>query len=132
MTPRAPLTLWPGAGLGHVSRVLLRAHPLLDDGVITRARLGRQLVGVTIEAEHTCRQMGPLRLSVVGFADSARAWRSASREGTSRTDVDVGVGVRLSALGHVGRLRVDLARGLQDGALAASVGWELPWPHLNF
>ena len=132
VTPRAPLTLWPGAGLGHVSRVLLRAHPLLDEGVITRARLGRQLVGVTIEAEHTWRQMGPLRLRVVGFADSARAWRSASREGTSRTDVDVGVGVRLSALGHVGRLRVDLARGLQDGALAASVGWELPWPHLDF
>ncbi len=129
VTPRAPFILWPSAGTGHASRVLLRAHPLLDDGVVSTARLGRRLVGVTVEAEYAWRPMGPLRLGVVGFTDSARAWGSIAHQATSRTDVDVGVGVRLSAPGHAGRLRVDLARGLQDDVVAASVGWELPWPH---
>ena len=40
---RAPFALWPGAGLGHARGVLLRAHPLLDDGVITGDVFGRRV-----------------------------------------------------------------------------------------
>ena len=39
---RAPFAVWPGAGTGHGRDVLLRAHPLLDDGVI-RGVFGRRL-----------------------------------------------------------------------------------------
>ena len=127
ITPGAPRALWPGAGVGHVRRVLLQAHPLLDDGVIISTRLSRRLASVTIEVEHAWRQRGPLQLSLVGFADRARAWGGVAPAGIARTDLDVGVGVRLGVPGHVGRLRVDFARGLRDGAVAASVGWELPW-----
>ena len=34
----APLAVWPGAGEGHAWPALLRAHPLLDDGVIAGRR----------------------------------------------------------------------------------------------
>jgi hypothetical protein len=131
VTPGAPRALWPGAGLGHARRVLLRAHPLLDEGVIASTRLSRRLASVTVEVEHAWRQSGPLQVGVVGFADTARGWGRVSRQGTSRTDVDVGVGMRLGVPGHAGRLRIDLARGLQDGAVVTSLGWELPWPGLR-
>ena len=129
VTPKAPRDLWPGAGVGRARRALLRAHPLLDDGVVASARLSRRLASVTLEVEHAWRRRGPLQLSVVGFADTAHRWDGTAQIQTGRTDLDVGIGVRLGAPGRSGRLRADVARGLRDGAVAGSVGWELPWPH---
>ena len=129
VTADAPRALWPGAGVGHARRALLRAHPLLDDGVIATDGLSRRLTSLTLEVEHAWRPRWPLQVSVVGFVDGARGWGHVTPERSSRTHMDVGAGVRLGVPGQASRLRIDLARGLQDGALAASLGWELPWPH---
>ena len=37
------------------------------------------------------------------------------------------MGLRVRVPGE-GTLRLDYARGLDDGRQAVSVGWELPWP----
>src|SRR5436190_2179427 len=42
-TADAPASIWPGADSGTVRDVLLRAHPLLDDGVIRGGVFGRRL-----------------------------------------------------------------------------------------
>jgi len=39
----APLALWPGAGTGQGREGLLRAHPLIDDGVIHDAVFGHHV-----------------------------------------------------------------------------------------
>ncbi len=40
---RAPLDLWPGAGTGDARAPLLRAHPLLHEGIVSGPVFGRQL-----------------------------------------------------------------------------------------
>ncbi len=47
--PDAPLALWPGAGTGQGRDGLLRAHPLIDDGVIRDGVFGRHVVDGSFE-----------------------------------------------------------------------------------
>jgi hypothetical protein len=117
----APLDLWPGAGTGQGRDLLLRAHPLLADGVITDAVFGRRLVHGGVEWR---RPLPPVRrfvrLAPAVFVDSARASGGPVRF-DQRTHVDVGAGLRLT-IPAAGVIRIDLARGLRDGALALSAG----------
>src|SRR4029453_6665826 len=48
VSDNAPIGLWPGAGDGQARTPLLRAHPLLDDGIIDMT--GRAALGGTIES----------------------------------------------------------------------------------
>ena len=48
----APLALWPGAGTGQGRDVLLRAHPLLDHGIVRSGVLGQQVIHGGVEARH--------------------------------------------------------------------------------
>jgi hypothetical protein len=119
---RAPLALWAGAGTGPGREVLLRAHPLLDDGVIRDAVLGRRLVHGGVEWRH---QLPPVRrvlkVAPALFLDAAQAaHRGPSFDG--RLHLDAGAGLRIAVPG-AGMLRFDLARGLRDGAMAFSAGW---------
>lgn len=123
---RAPLDLWPGAGAGHVRRPRLRAHPLLDDGVVSGDVFGQRLAHVSIDATRTLVTWPLMRLDGVVFVDSARAWRSLS--GDERLHVDVGGGVRLRGLVDGGAIAVDVARGVRDGRTALTFGWEQAWP----
>jgi hypothetical protein len=127
-TPTAPLTLWPGAGAGYARSPLLRAHPLLDGGVIDGAAFGRVLVQGGAELDAWTQAAAPLALGLAGFVDAARAWRRPGDGSASPLEVDVGVGVRMALPGGGSRLRVDVAHGLRDGANALSVGWEGSWP----
>ena len=52
VSDRAPEDLWPGAGTGNGRRVLLRAHPLLDDGIVRSEAFGRQIVQTSAEWRH--------------------------------------------------------------------------------
>ncbi|HXH05269.1 MAG TPA: hypothetical protein VNI83_01635, partial [Vicinamibacterales bacterium] len=65
---------------------------------------------------------GPIVLSAAAFADTA-----AVRHRRAAADrlwlVDAGAGLRLGAPWLPGRLRLDAARGLRDGAFAVSIGW---------
>lgn len=119
----APTLLWPGADTGHARDVLLRAHPLLDDGVIRGGVFGRRLLFAGGEWRHWLRpSRSVVRIAPAAFIDTARATR-----GIDSTDegahVDAGAGVRI-ALPGLGVLRVDVAHGLRDGATAFSVGFE--------
>ncbi len=120
----APRALWGGAGTGHARPLLLRAHPLLDEGVITGDAFGRRLVHAGVEWRHRLASLGPLTLQLAAFGEAAAAShgdRPASRH------LDAGIGLRVRVPGE-GAMRIDYARGLDDGRQAVSVGWELPWP----
>jgi hypothetical protein len=119
---RAPLSLWPGAGTGQGRDHLLRAHPLLDDGVIRDGVFGRRLMFTGIEWRRWfARGVGPLRIAPAIFADAARAG-APPEFADGRAHVDVGAGVRFTAPA-AGVFRVDVGRGLRDGEVALSFGW---------
>jgi Papain-like cysteine protease AvrRpt2 len=119
----APASVWPGADNGHARDVLLRAHPLLEDGIITGGVFGRSLAFGSVEAQRW-RSTGKwlLRIAPAVFVDVARATRGLAGS-DARTQVDAGAGVRVSLFG-MGILRVDVGHGVRDGRTALSIGWE--------
>jgi hypothetical protein len=122
----SPASVWPGADTGHARDVLLRAHPLLDDGIVTGGAFGRRLAFATVEAQRWTRvQRLPLRIAPAAFVDVARATRGLDGAG-SPLQVDAGGGLRISLPG-AGVMRVDLARGLRDGGTVLSAAWDRRW-----
>ncbi len=125
----APLTLWPGAGGGHAREALLRAHPLLDDNVITGTAFGQRVVSGTLEAQRWFsglpgRASLPLvRWGIAGFVDTARTSRRLSTGSGEPLQIDAGAGFRLGLRDVV--LRVDFAHGLRDDADAVTVAFEV-------
>jgi hypothetical protein len=121
----APLALWPGAGEGRARAPLLRAHPMLDDGVIdttARSAFGRSIVYGSAEAQRWFARPALVRVGAAAFVDVARAARrSAGGSAVGFADVGAGLRVRVPGLNRV--LRIDLAHGLRDGADAFTVGW---------
>ena len=120
----APMTLWPGAGDGHARVPLLRAHPLLDDGVIdaTRGVFGRTLAYGTAEVRRWLDGPAPARIGIAAFVDVARSSRQAM-SGSGTWQADVGAGLRVRIPGWQRTLRFDAAYGLRDGATAIGIGW---------
>jgi len=124
-TSEAPLALWSGAGTGYGRAPLLRAHPLLNGGIVEGRVFGRTLVHGTIERQAWPWRWGPLRLGWALFVDGAKPW-DTGRADRVPAQLDAGTGLRLQGLGMKGRFRVDAARGLEDGNSAVSIGWEVP------
>lgn len=124
----APFDLWPGAGTGHARMPLLRAHPLLDEGVVSGPVFGRQLAHSTLEYQHPLRTLMGAALSLAVFADMATAWLRLRDDGRAPIHTDVGAGIRLALPGSAGTLRADVARGLRDNRVVFSAGWNPPWP----
>ena len=112
----------------HARAPLLRAHPLLDNGVLNGEAFGRWLSHGTVEYQHPllAGRVGAIRIAA--FADNARAWRLAGGGGSSRLHTDIGAGVRVALPGGGGMARVDVARGLRDRRVVLSAGWQAPWP----
>jgi predicted double-glycine peptidase len=119
----APLAFWPGAGEGHARRPLLRAHPLLVDGVISGPTFGERLAYGNAEAQHWFEKPLLVRIGLAAFTDVARVWRPLSSTGDP-FQVDVGLGLRLRVPGRQGVLRVDYGRGIRDGSDALTFGWQ--------
>jgi hypothetical protein len=126
-TVRAPLDVWPGAGVGDARSALARAHPLLRDGVIDGGIFGRTLAHGGVELHTRSLRRGWARIGVAVFGDVARAWHGLSGSMT-RTHVDAGFGLRVGLPGHARTLRIDVAQGLRDGQKAISASWALAWP----
>jgi predicted double-glycine peptidase len=123
----APLGLWPGAGSTQSRGALLRAHPLLEDDVVSGEGFGREIVHATIEGQRWHPLGGGVRLGAAAFVDAARV---QGRDGSPRPSVlvDAGLGVRIGLAGRDTHVRVDVARSLTDGTVALSAGWVAPWP----
>ena len=118
----APLALWSGAGTGQGRDVLLRAHPLLHDGIISDGVFGRRIVHGGAEWRRWTEPHGkPIRLAPAIFVDAARA-AGVLAGGDTRAHVDAGAGLRI-ALPGAGIVRIDFAHGLRDGKSALSIGW---------
>lgn len=125
----APRMLWPGAGTGHARDVLLRAHPLLEDGIVRGEAFGHTLAHGSVELQRWLRPPGPVRIAVTTFVDLARIERrSQVDDRAGRAHADAGIGLRFGLAGDNGSFRVDIARGLVDGSVALSVGWQRAWP----
>jgi hypothetical protein len=123
-TTAAPASIWPGADTGHAREVLLRAHPLLDDGIISDGVFGRRVAHGGAEVQHwlTPGSQRVVRVAPAAFLDIARATRGLAQS-DRRVHYDAGAGLRVSVAG-MGVLRIDVARGVRDGRMAVSVGWQ--------
>jgi hypothetical protein len=121
---RAPLALWSGAGTGPARALLLRAHPLLRDGVIEGPAFGRDLLAASLQAETPIASLGPARLRAAVFLDAAKVIAPTRGD----TAVDIGVGLRLQPPGWRSALRVDVATPWGAAHPRLSVGWQGEWP----
>jgi hypothetical protein len=124
-TSEAPLALWSGAGTGYGRAPLLRAHPLLNEGVVEGSVFGRTLIHGTIERQAWPWKLGLLQLGWALFVDGAKPW-DTGLNGRIPWQVDGGTGLRVRGLGMQGQLRIDAARGFNDGNSAISIGWQIP------
>jgi hypothetical protein len=122
----SPRGLWAGAGTGAASDALLRAHPLLDgEGAVRGTFHAPRLLHGSGEVRWWLHDAGPLRFGVAAFADAAAAGRAGAAAARA---VDAGAGLRLALPGKRAPLRLDVARGLGDGAAALSLGWAVGPP----
>ena len=119
----APLALWQGAGTGQGRAGLLRAHPLLTDGVLTGPVFGRELVRGSLEYVRPVKRTRAGGLSIAGFVDAARAWHRLNGLDPSPLYVDAGIGLRVRGPGPGGAIRVDVAHGLRGGGTTLSASW---------
>ena len=119
----APLALWQGAGTGQGRSGLLRAHPLLSDGVLTGPVFGRDVAHASLEYTRPVKFTRAGGLSIAGFVDAARAWYRLNGLGTSPLYVDAGIGVRVHGPGPGGAIRIDIAHGLRGGGTTVSASW---------
>ena len=113
-----PADVWFAGDVGRARNVLLRAHPLMTDGQMRVDQIGRQIVYTSGETQRWWMGTASLRIGAAAFVDVARVDRRA--EPLARTDVDVGIGARLGVPGVSGTVRIDVAKGLRDGATALS------------
>jgi len=122
VTRSSPFALWSGAGTGQGRDVLLRAHPLLSDGVIDDGVFGRRVTHGNVEWRRWKLWAGrPVRVAPALFIDAAQAQQRVFGL-RDRSEIDAGAGIRFAVPGG-SVLRIDLARGLRDGATAFSIGW---------
>jgi len=125
---RAPLALWPGAGTGLGRDLLLRAHPLVSDGIVDGSCFGRRILRGGVEGEAPAMHLGPVRVSAALFVDSARVLAPVPDVSSRQTFVDLGGGLRVRIAGRRSTLRADVATPWGSARPRLSVGWQTQWP----
>jgi hypothetical protein len=125
-TREAPATVWPGAGSWSGRPYLARAHGLLDQGVVTGAIFGRTLIygGVETVAWSRIPLTVDIPVGLAAFVDLA----SVDPDDREARQIDAGFGLRVAWPGQPGLVRLDVARGLADGATRVSAGLQTGWP----
>jgi hypothetical protein len=117
----APPDIWFGGDTSSSRPVPLRAHRIVADGLMTTTRIGRTALHTSVEGQHWWSTRRG-NIGAAAFLDLVAVDRRIIR-GRQR-DADVGVGLRAGVPGSGGNIRIDLARGLRDGNMRASVGFE--------
>jgi hypothetical protein len=120
VTESTPLDRWPAADTGQARSVLARAHPVLDGGRMRVSRLGRSVAFGSGEAQYWWKAPAFARVGAAMFVDAVRTMQRSGGLGPI-DDVDLGAGVGLASLLVPGRLRIDYAHGLRDGADAVTL-----------
>jgi hypothetical protein len=121
-THSTPADLWFAGDTGAVRPALLRAHPIVDDGMLRSERLGRGIAHISGETRQWWIVKSVFHVGVAVFADAARVERRALGDGIG--DIDLGAGFRLGWPGLAGVFRLDLGKGLRDGTTALSFVYE--------
>jgi hypothetical protein len=121
-TDLTPPDVWFGGDTGRARPTLLRAHPIIDDGALRVEQIGRRIVHLSVEARQWWSTRWPIRVGAALFVDSLHVGNRF--EADARGDVDAGLGARLAVPGLDGVFRLDLAKGLRDGATAFSFVYE--------
>jgi hypothetical protein len=121
-TVNTPPDLWFAGDTGTVRPSLLRAHAIVDEGRLESDRLGRSIVHASGEARQWWLAKSSIHVGGAAFADSAYVSRRAALD--ARGDVDVGAGLRIALPGLAGVFRLDIGKGLRDGATAFSFVYE--------
>jgi predicted double-glycine peptidase len=120
-TSSLPSDAWLAGDVGTTRAPLLRAHPVVADGRLRVAQMGRRLLAGSGEIQHWW--VRPLaRVGAAIFIDTARIDSRAIPGALG--DVDAGGGLRVGVPGVSGTFRADLARGLRDGATTFSFVYE--------
>jgi hypothetical protein len=122
-TESTPADLWFAGDTGSVRPALLRAHPIVDDGMLLSDRLGRRIAHLSGEVRQWWTVKSIVQLGVAAFADAVYVERLAEPDG--RDDIDMGGGLRIGLPGLDGVFRVDVGKGLRDGSTALSFIYEL-------
>jgi hypothetical protein len=68
--------------------------------------------------------LGPLQFGWAVFLVGAKPW-DTGRIGDVPWQMDGGTGLRVRGPGIKGQLRIDAARGFEDGSAAISIGWRV-------
>ena len=113
----------PGAGDGNIRRPLLRAHPLIQDGMISVRNgqiVARRLVFGTAEWTRPLARVFVASIEGAAFVDGAYGRQLIDGRLRGR-QIDAGVGLRVRAPGAP-TFRLDIARGLRDGEWALTAG----------
>jgi hypothetical protein len=113
-----PADIWFAGDTGRSRGMPLRAHPLMSGGQIRVEQIGRQVIYSSGETQRWWAGKAGVRLGAAAFVDVAHTDRRAVAR--ARNDVDVGLGARLAVPGVNGTIRIDVAKGLRDGATALS------------
>ena len=122
-TQSTPADLWFAGDTGSVRPVPLRAHPVVDDGMLESDRLGRRIAHISGEVRQWWAVKSIVQVGAAVFTDAAHIESRAEPGG--RDDVDVGGGLRLGLPGLDGVFRLDVGKGLRDGNTAFSFIYEL-------
>lgn len=120
-TDRTPADSWFAGDTGLARQELLRAHPVVIDGRLRTDQMGRSVVHGSFEAQRWWR-VPLVAIGAAAFVDTVRLERRF--DPGARRDVDVGGGLRATVPGLGGMLRVDLGKGLRDGATRVSFVYE--------
>jgi hypothetical protein len=123
----APLALWPGAGSSLDRTALLRARPLIRRHIVSGEMFGRRLAFASIERQHPVWRSARGAAALAAFVDAGQAWDRLDDAPDSPLEVDAGGGVRVGRPGDVSQVRVDVAVGLRDGRVRASIGYVTAW-----
>ncbi|HEY9462371.1 MAG TPA: papain-like cysteine protease family protein [Vicinamibacterales bacterium] len=113
-----PADIWFAGDTGRARGMPLRAHPLMTGGQIRVDQIGRQVIYSSGETQRWWPGKAGVRFGAAAFVDAAHTDRRTVDR--ARTDVDLGIGVRLAVPGVSGTIRIDVAKGLRDGATAVS------------
>jgi hypothetical protein len=128
VSAQAPLSIRPTVpSIGNMGRVQgpapPRAHPRVVDDIVARDMLGLSIWSSGLEKRIFPWNVGFLRLGAAAFVDAAGPLGSQPGDG-ARWNVDVGVGILIREVGSTETVRLDLARGIRDGAWALALSWQ--------